>query len=201
MATDFSFFWQMIIIDGKLISDELVTEQFVCNLNACKGACCWEGDYGAPLEKEELKILEEIQDDISPFLTKEGKAAIAEQGAYVFVEEANDFATTLLENGACAYMTYDEKGIAQCGIEQAWKAGKTDFKKPISCHLYPIRVSKNEIVDFESLNYSQWDICSAACELGKSLKMPVYKFLKDAIIRKYGESFYEQLDAAANRPQ
>jgi hypothetical protein len=186
----------MIIVQDKLVSDELVEEHFICDLNACKGACCWEGDYGAPLEEAELPVLKAIYEQVKPFLLPEGRAAIEEQGQYVWVEESQGYATTLVNNGPCAYMTRDALGIAKCGIEQAWKAGIIDFKKPISCHLYPIRVEKNEEVGFEALNYDRWEICSAACTLGKKEKMPVYQFLKEAIIRKYGEDFYEELDGA-----
>jgi Protein of unknown function (DUF3109) len=186
----------MIIVQDKLVSDELVEEHFICDLNACKGACCWEGDYGAPLEETELPVLKAIYEQVKPFLLPEGRAAIEEQGQYVWVEESQGYATTLVNNGPCAYMTRDALGIAKCGIEQAWKAGIIDFKKPISCHLYPIRVEKNEKVGFEALNYDRWEICSAACTLGKKEKMPVYQFLKEAIIRKYGEDFYEELDGA-----
>ncbi|MEZ4948861.1 MAG: DUF3109 family protein [Saprospiraceae bacterium] len=187
----------MFVVQGKLISDDVVKEAFVCDLHACKGACCWEGDYGAPLEKEELEVLDSIQHILKPYLTEKGKKAIEEQGAYVLEEDEEQYATTLVDNGPCAYMIYDEKGIAKCGIEQAWLDGKTDFKKPISCHLYPIRIRKNEVVSFEALNYDRWDICKAACTLGEKLQVPVYKFLKDALIRKYGEAFFEELDALA----
>lgn len=187
----------MLIIKDILISDDVVENKFLCNLKACKGACCWEGDYGAPLEEEEMKTLDEIYDKIAPFLTEEGRKTIAQKGKYVYYEEAEEFGTSLQEGGACAYLTVDELGIAKCGIEQAQLAGAIDFKKPISCHLYPIRVKKDERVLFEALNYDEWDICSAACELGEKENLPVYKFLKEALIRKYGEDFYEELDAAA----
>ena len=186
------------MIGDILVSDDVVEQQFICNLNACKGACCWEGDYGAPLEAEELRTLERIYDDIRPFLSPEGQAVIEAEGPYTYYEgDAQEFGTPLINNGACAYMTYDDNGIAQCGIERAYKAGATDFKKPVSCHLYPIRVVKLEASGMEAMNYDRWDICSAACELGKAQQLPVYKFLKEAITRKYGEDFYEQLDAAA----
>jgi hypothetical protein len=187
----------MIIVQDKLISDEVVEEHFICDLNACKGACCWEGDYGAPLAVSELPVLQRIFEQVKPFLLPEGIAAIEAQGPYVWVEEAQDYATTLVNNGPCAYMTRDVLGIAKCGIEQAYKAGATDFLKPISCHLYPIRVEKNDISGFEALNYDRWEICSAACTLGEREKVPVYRFLKGAIIRQYGEDFYEELDGAA----
>jgi Protein of unknown function (DUF3109) len=187
----------MIIVQEKLVSEDLVNEQFICNLNKCKGACCWEGDSGAPLEREEMRILDEIYDKVRPFLTEEGRNVIDTEGGYIQDQEDGSFGTSLVNNGPCAYMTKDITGTAQCGIEQAWRAGVVDFRKPISCHLYPIRVMKNEIQGFEALNYDRWDICSAACSLGEEYKMPVYQFLKEAIIRKYGEDFYEELDAAA----
>lgn len=187
----------MIIVQDKLVSDDLVEEQFLCNLQACKGACCWEGDSGAPLEVEELPVLESIFEKIKPFLSPAGIQAIEQQGAYVWYDENEEWGTPLVNNGPCAYMTLNGAGIAQCGIEQANRAGATDFKKPVSCHLYPIRVEKNEEVGFEALNYHRWDICSAACTLGQKEQLPVYQFLREAIIRKYGEDFYAELDGAA----
>jgi hypothetical protein len=187
----------MIIVQDKLVSDDLVEEQFVCNLSACKGACCWKGDYGAPLEAAELPILESIFEKVKPFLSPAGIAAIEQQGKYAFFNGMGDYGTTLIDGGPCAYMTFDESGIAQCGIERAWQAGAVDFKKPISCHLYPVRVDTNEDVGFEALNYDRWDICSAACELGKKEQVPVYQFVKEAIVRKYGQEFYDELDGAA----
>lgn len=187
----------MIIIKDILVSDDLIEEQFMCNLNACKGACCWEGDWGAPLEQEELDILNKIYRTIKPYLSKEGRKVISKKGKYTYYEEPKEFGTPLLENGVCAYMTYDLNGVAQCGIENAYKDGVIDFRKPISCHLYPIRVNSEEDLHFEALNYDRWDICSAACEKGKELQMPVYRFAKDALIRKYGVDFYDELEAAA----
>ncbi len=187
----------MIIVQDIMVSDDLLEQQFMCNLNACKGACCWEGDFGAPLEAAEVNTLEEIYDDIVPFLTPAGRAVIEKEGKSLYYEDMKSEGTPLLENGACAYLTYDALGRAQCGIEQAWAAGVTSFRKPISCHLYPIRVEKEEELNFEALNYDRWDICSAACTLGREKQMPVYRFAREALIRKYGEAFYEELDAAA----
>lgn len=186
----------MIMINDVLVTDEVVEEHFLCNLNACKGACCWEGDFGAPLEKEEMFILEEIYDKVGPFLRPEGRAAIEREGLYTYIEEAKEYATTLIDGGPCAYMTYDRNGIAQCGIEQAYNAGEIDFRKPVSCHLYPIRIERNPQSGFEVLQYDRWDICSAACSLGAKERLPIYRFVKDALIRKYGEEFYEALEGA-----
>ncbi|MEZ4988487.1 MAG: DUF3109 family protein [Saprospiraceae bacterium] len=187
----------MIIIQDKILSDELVTEQFLCNLDACKGACCWEGDAGAPLEDGELEILDDIYEDVKPFLSPEGIVVLETQGLYTRDEEDQVYRTTLVNHGPCAYMTRDDRGMAQCGIEQAWQAGVVPFQKPISCHLYPIRITHNPLIGFEALNYDRWDICSAACTKGKEARLPVYQFLKNALIRKYGTDFYDELDAYA----
>ncbi len=186
----------MLLIDDILVSDRLFTERFVCHLDKCKGVCCIEGDFGAPLETEELHTLERIYEDIKPFLRKEGLEVLEKEGLFTLYKEEKSYGTPLLENGACAYLTYDEKGIALCGIELAWKAGATDFQKPISCHLYPIRIARNEKKNFEAVNYEEWEICSDACKLGEELNVPVFRFLKEPLIRKYGEAFYEQLEDA-----
>jgi hypothetical protein len=185
----------MIVIEDKIISDDVVEKHFICNLDACKGACCWEGDMGAPLEDEELPLLQDLYEDIKPFLAQEGIKAIEAQGVYTFNEAEKIYVTPLIENEACAYLVIEANGVAKCGIEKAYEAGAIAFKKPISCHLYPIRIT--EYADFSAVNYDKWDICSAACSLGKKHQMPVYQFVKDALIRKYGEEFYEALDAAA----
>jgi len=186
----------MYILDNKyLLSEDLFDKNFVCNLDACKGACCWEGDYGAPLEEDELPILQDIYPDIKSYLTKAGIAAIEEQGVAI-VDEEEELSTTLIEGGPCAYINYDNEGTAYCAIEKANKDGVIDWRKPISCHLYPIRIKK--LPDYDALNYDKWDICSAACSLGEELKVPVYRFLKDALIRKYGEDFYVKLEDMAN---
>lgn len=186
----------MIIIQDTLVSDDVVSEQFVCNLTACKGACCWEGDLGAPLDAEELPILEQIFEKVKPFLSPAGLAAIESQGRWTELR-TGDFATPLINGGPCAYMVFDSLGIARCGIETAFREGEIDWKKPISCHLYPIRISKNLITGSDFLNYDRWEICSAACELGEKEQVAVYQFLKEPLIRKYGEDFFEELDGAA----
>ncbi len=187
----------MLIIQDVLIHDDVVKEKFLCQLDACKGACCWEGDWGAPLEQEEISTLVEILDKVSPYLTPEGLEVIEEKGVALYYEEPEEYGTSLLPNGACSFMTYDQNGVAQCGIEQAYNDGVVDFKKPISCHLYPIRVNSEPAVNFEALNYDRWDICSAACSNGAKAKLPVYRFAREALVRKYGEEFYEELAAAA----
>ena len=180
----------MIELGKTLLSDDIKEQFFVCNLEKCKGACCVEGDLGAPLEEDELDVLQEIYEKVKPYLSKEGIAAIEAQGTHV-LDEDGEYSTPTINGKECAYAIYDEKGILKCGIEQAYIDGKTDYKKPISCHLYPIRVTKYE--EFSALNYDRWDICSPACDLGSSLNVPVYKFLKEPLIRKYGEAWYAEL--------
>lgn len=187
----------MLIVQEKLVSDDVVSAQFVCNLSKCKGACCWEGDLGAPLDDVELPILDKIYEKVRPFLPEDAQAKIDTEGGYVFYDEVKQYGTNLLPDGRCVYLSFDELNIAKCGIEKAYEAGAIDWKKPISCHLYPIRVDKNEELGFEALNYDIWSICSDACALGAELKVPVYQFLKEAIERKYGKDFYEELDALA----
>jgi hypothetical protein len=181
----------MILVGKAVLSDDIKENFFVCDLNKCKGACCVEGDAGAPLEEEETKVLEEIYPQIKEHLTEEGREVIEKQGTWVIDREGDKGTPTIGNNGACAYAIKDEKGVLKCGIEQAHLEGKVAFKKPISCHLYPIRVTRYD--DFEALNYDRWHICDAACVLGHKLGVPVYKFLKEALIRKYGESWYQEL--------
>lgn len=180
----------MILIEETCISDDIAEKFFVCNLSKCKGACCVEGDLGAPLEDCELPILDDIFEQIKPFLSKEGIEAIEKQGKYIKDWEG-DYSTTTINDKECAYSLYDEKGILKCGIEQAYNSGVTSFKKPISCHLYPIRITKYE--NYHALNYDRWSICSDACDLGSQLGIPIYKFLQEPLIRAYGEEWYNQL--------
>ena len=186
----------MILIDDILISDDVLKKQFLCNLKACKGACCVEGDLGAPLNADELPVLTEIYAQVKPFLTQQGIDEIETQGLYILNDDGTA-ATPLIDGKACVYINYDADGTAKCGIEQAFLAGKIDWKKPISCHLYPIRLDKTKY--YTAVNYDKWDICNAACELGKKNQLPVYKFLKEPLIRQFGADFYEQLQHAAEQ--
>lgn len=181
----------MIQVGEILVSDDIKEVEFVCNLEKCKGACCVEGDLGAPLDEDELETMKSIQRAIKPYLTKAGLQAIKEQGPYI-LDEDGDYSTPTIGGKECAYALYDQKGVLKCGIEQAYLDGKVNFRKPISCHLYPIRITKNK-QGFEAVNYHKWSICSAACTLGQSLQVPLYKFLKDPLIRKYGGAWYHEL--------
>lgn len=181
----------MIIIGETLVSEEIFEEYFVCDLNACKGACCIEGDSGAPLDPEELDELDRVFDEVKPHLRPEGIEALETKGLYE-VDDDGDFVTTLVgDHGACAYVTYNDQGIAMCGLEKAFLEGKTSWKKPISCHLYPIRLSK--LSEYVAVNYHRWGLCEPACACGAKLKVPVYRFLREPLIRRFGESWYEEL--------
>lgn len=181
----------MIKIEDKLVADDIIEKDFVCNLSACKGACCVKGDAGAPVEESEIQILEDIYKDVKPYLREEGIQAITEQGK--ITRSSFDEAETPLVNGKeCAYVTFDEIGTALCGIEKAYRDGKIDFKKPVSCELYPIRMTK--LTSVIALNYDRWEICDPACRLGDELKVPIYKFTKNALERKFGQEWYQKLE-------
>jgi hypothetical protein len=188
----------MIVIENKLVSDKIIEEQFVCDLSKCKGGCCDDGDAGAPLQLDELDELIQNYEAIKPYLTEAGIKEIEQQGKYLYDADFG-WVTPTIKGAMCAYGFRDEKGIIKCGIEKACNEGKLTWKKPISCHLFPIRVSKSQgDKDLEYLNYEpRTDLCKAACKLGKQLKVPVYVFLKESITRKYGEEFYKALEAAA----
>jgi len=180
----------MIEVKNTLVHEDIVRENFVCNLNKCKGICCIEGDSGAPLERSELAILEEIYPIIKPYMTEKGIAVIEEFGTHVKDFEG-DYTTPCVDtNKECAYVIM-ENGITKCSIEKAYEDGKIAWKKPISCHLYPIRITNYP--EFEVLHYDRWNICSPACSFGNELKVPVYQFLKDPLIRKYGAEWYQEL--------
>ena len=187
----------MISIGNVLISDQVVEEHFVCDLVKCKGACCVDGDAGAPLEKSELKELNDAYDSVLPYLSKESVTELQEQGKYIYNTEFG-WVTPTIGSGTCAYGVTDARGIVKCGIEQAYNDGKISWRKPISCHLFPIRIKKSKTGKTDLVNYEpREDLCKAACSLGKKLKVPTYIFLKDALIRKYGNDFYEALCATA----
>lgn len=184
----------MFQLGKTIISEDIIEKDFVCNLNACKGECCIAGEAGAPLEKEETAVLDEIYENIKPFLRAEGIEAIEKQGTYIETENG-ELETPLVAGAECAYVTFKENGIAGCGIEDAYNAGKVSFRKPVSCHLYPVRVQ--DYSEFYAVNYHKWPICNDACALGKELQVPVYKFVKEALIRKFGEDWYLELEKIA----
>ncbi len=176
----------MIILDDKIISDDLAEIKFVCKLETCKGACCVEGDAGAPLEEKEVSALEDCIDKIKPYMTNKGREVIERFGVFDY-DADGELVTPLIDDRECAY-TYFIKDVAFCAIEKAWEEDKVNFRKPVSCHLFPLRITKHK--SFDAINYHKWHICRSALENGRQLGVPLYKFLKDALIRRYGESWY-----------
>ena len=184
----------MFQIGKTIVSEDLFLEEFTCNLKACKGICCVEGDSGAPLLEEEKAILENIFDTVKPYLSPQGIAAIHSQGKYV-IDKEGELTTPLINGKECAYVVQDDEGTYLCGIEKAYLDKKIDWQKPVSCHLYPVRVK--DFTEFMAVNYNRWDICSTACELGKQLKKPLYQYLKTPLIRRFGTDWYEEMEIIA----
>ena len=181
----------LVEIQDKIVSTQIFERQFVCDLTACKGACCIEGNGGAPVTKEEVDIIEANLDKVLPYMRPEGIAAIEAQGV-VYEDEDFEPATTLVNGKECAFVYFDQTNTAKCAIEKAHREGQIDFIKPISCHLYPIRTK--QFNEYTALNYEKWDICEPACACGEKLDVPVYKFLKEPLIRAFGPEFYNELE-------
>jgi hypothetical protein len=191
----------LIVIDNILVSDDLVEKRFVCDLIKCKGGCCEEGEAGAPLEDEELDIIEEQYEKIKPYLTDQSVKEIEKKGKYVYNEEFGWVTPTVDEDKEiCVYGVRDEKGIIKCAFEKAYYDGVIHWKKPVSCHLFPVIASKGSTGEYNRVNYQPREkLCSPACALGNKLEVPVYEFLKEPLIRKYGQSFYDALHQFAKR--
>ncbi|MDR2824179.1 MAG: DUF3109 family protein [Prevotellaceae bacterium] len=184
----------MLKIDNTIISFDLFDKYFACDLHTCKGQCCVDGDEGAPLADEEVEILEKIAPAVLEFLPEKSRQIIESQGV-CYIDHDGESVTMLVEGNECAFVYRDENGCAKCAIEKAYKAGKIDFYKPISCHLYPVRLQKYN--DFVAVNYHQWSVCECAFKLGKAKKIAVYQFLKEPLIRRFGEKWYAELEIAA----
>ena len=184
----------MLQIDDTIISLDLFDEKFVCDLASCKGECCIEGDAGAPLEHDEIKIIENLLPVIWDDLTEASKEVIKKQGVY-YIDEDDEPVTSIVNGAECVFTYTDENGICKCAIEKAFREGKTDFYKPVSCHLYPVRLQKYN--EFTAVNYHRWKICKAAEVLGRREKVRVYEFLKEPLIRRFGEKWYNDLCEAA----
>jgi hypothetical protein len=184
----------LVEIEDKIVSTQIFDKQFVCDLAACKGACCIEGDAGAPVTREEVQIIEQNLTKILPYMRPEGIAAVTAAG--VTYEDPNfEPATTLVNGKECAFVYFDQTKTAKCAIEKAHREGKIDFIKPLSCHLYPIRTKSFD--NYTALNYEKWDICTPACACGEKLDVPVYKFLKEPLIRAFGSEFYKELEVVS----
>lgn len=179
----------MIIIDDTLVSEELKNIYFSCDLSQCRGDCCVEGDAGAPLEEEEIAILEDYLDEIKPYMAQEGLDVVENTGVFDYDAEG-EYVTPLVNDRECAFV-YFENGISYCAIEKAWLEKKISFQKPISCHLYPVRLS--ELKHHTAVNYDRWDICKMALIKGKQDNQPLYKYLKIPLTRKFGKKWYQKL--------
>ena len=186
----------MIQIDDTIISTELFEVKFCCDLAVCKGECCVEGDSGAPLEEYELELLEKSLPIVWDDLSVKSQKLIKKQGVS-YVDEEGDLVTSIVDGGECVFTYFDKNGICKCALEKAYRAGLSDFYKPISCHLYPIRIQKlsNGTV---ALNVHKWGVCKAAFSLGENQGVPLYQFLKEPLIRRFGEEWYEMVCIAAN---
>jgi hypothetical protein len=184
----------MLEIGRTIVSLDILEKQFLCDILKCKGACCVEGDSGAPVTPEEAKLIEEAYPEVLSYIPESHQNEIRKQG-FAVIDLDGDLVTPLVHNKQCVY-TFEEKGILKCGIEKAFLDGKINFRKPVSCHLFPIRIT--EYKRFDAVNYQKIDICKPGRECGKSAKLPLFVFLKDPLIRKYGEAWYEQLTYAAN---
>lgn len=188
----------MIAIKNTLVSEDLLDNEFVCDLSACKGACCVAGDGGAPLNDDETEILESIYDKVKPYMADKSIQEIEAQGKWVLGEDGGK-ETPLVSGKECVYVFFDKNNIAKCAIESAYRDGKIDYKKPISCELYPVRISS--FSEFDAVNYHKWHICKPACQCGQKMKVPVYKFLKKPLIKKFGKDWYKSLDFAAKNKE
>jgi hypothetical protein len=183
----------MLEIGRAIVSLDILEKQFLCDLLKCKGACCVEGDSGAPVTPEEAKAIEVAYPQVAPYILESHQEEVRKQG-FAVIDLDGDLVTPLVNNKQCVY-TYEERGILKCGIEKAFLDGKINFRKPVSCHLFPIRIT--EYKRFDAVNYQKIDICKPGRECGKKEKLPLFVFLKEPLIRKYGEEWYEQLEYAA----
>ncbi|MBD8389677.1 DUF3109 family protein [Dysgonomonas sp. BGC7] len=184
----------MIQIGDTVVSLEVIEQKFLCNLSACRGECCVEGDSGAPLEREEVKIIEDLLPEVWADLSPKAQEVIEAQGV-AYEDEDGDMVTSIVNGKDCVFTYYDDNGICKCSIEKAHREGRVDFYKPVSCHLYPIRLHKYK--DFTAVNYHRWQVCDAALVLGKEKGLSIYKFLKEPLIRCFGENWYNELSLVA----
>jgi len=189
----------LIVVDNIIVSDDVVETKFICDLNKCKGGCCEEGDAGAPLDEDELDIILEMYEKIKPYMTEASIREVEKKGKYLYNKEFGWVTPTLgNDKEICVYGTRDEKGIIKCAFEQAYYDGVIPWKKPISCHLFPIIITKGKRGGYDRMNYEPREkLCNPACALGKKLEVRTYEFLKEPLVRKYGEGFYLALDRSA----
>ena len=186
----------IIEIDDILVSSDIFTEEFCCDLDACKGICCVEGDAGAPVTLDEIGGIEDALDTVWDDMSASAQAVVDKQGV-AYTDRDGDLVTSIVGGKDCVF-TYYEGDCCLCALERAYRSGKTGFCKPISCALYPIREKRlgNGMI---ALNYNRWDVCRDAVKKGRELHLPVYKFLKEPLIRRFGAEFYEKLCEAGKQ--
>lgn len=182
----------MFDIQGTLVSLELVERFFCCDLDTCLGACCIEGDAGAPITEEEYKKLKEILPAVWDDLLPRAQEEIKEHGV-AYLDPEGELVTQIIDGKNCVFTCYEPGGLCSCAIEKAYRAGKIDFRKPISCYLYPVRIKK--FPTFTAVNYDRWKICKCAEVLGRKEKIRVYQFLKQPLIDRFGQEWYDELVA------
>ena len=184
----------IIQVGDVLVSSDILTQCFCCDLEACHGECCVEGDAGAPVTLEEIDQLETCLDEVWGDLSASAQAVIDRQGV-AYADSDGDMVTSIVGGRDCVFTCY-ENGTCLCALEKAFKEGRTSFCKPISCALYPIR-EKTFRGGLMGLNYHQWEVCKKAVEKGRQLQLPVYRFLKSPLVRRFGEDWYEELEQVA----
>lgn len=180
----------MIHIENTIISDDIADCFFCCDITVCKGACCVEGDAGAPLDEEEISVLEDIIDEVKPYMAEGGIKVVEKYGVFDY-DVTGNFCTPLVNDKECAFVVFDDRQIAHCAIEKAYNDKKITFRKPVSCHLYPVRINKYD--SFEAVNYHKWFVCHSAVANGEKNKIPLFDFLRDPLIRNYGRKWYNEL--------
>ncbi|KWW32087.1 MAG: hypothetical protein AUK63_183 [bacterium P3] len=188
----------MLIVQNTIISDDIVDSCFACDLTCCKGQCCVEGDCGAPLDKDEIPVLEQILPAVLPYMTAAGRDVVEKTGVWTY-DNVWEPCTPLVNKRECAFVAWGEDGTAYCAIEQAYRNGETNFCKPVSCHLYPIRVDQYD--EFAAVNYHRWDVCRNASQCGAASGVPLYRYLREPLIRKFGRQWYDELLAQCQKQQ
>ncbi|MBR3566226.1 MAG: DUF3109 family protein [Paludibacteraceae bacterium] len=188
----------MIQVGNTILSLDILEKEFCCNLDVCHGCCCIEGDAGAPLEDDEVQIIERLLPRIWNDLTPEARQIIEQQGVS-YLDKDGERVTSIVNNKDCVFARVDNTGMCYCVFDRAFRAGRIEWQKPISCHLYPIRVKK--FGDLIGLNYHRWDICHCARQLGKKEHLKVYQFLREPLIRRFGQQWYEELENVAQEWQ
>ncbi|MDD2299532.1 MAG: DUF3109 family protein [Fermentimonas sp.] len=184
----------MIQIQQTIISDDIFKEHFICDLCKCKGQCCVDGESGAPLEQHEFEDINEILPAIWDDLSSAAQELINEQGI-AYTDYDGELVTSIIKGRECVFTYFDENGVCKCAIDKAYREGRINVQKPISCHLYPIRLK--EYVEFTAVNYHKWSVCEPATVLGREKGLPLFQFLKEPLIRKFGEEWYNEVCEAA----